>query len=324
MPNWRHFPVLVLEFELEMCQSFLLPPFSGSMFRGCLGWALKEVCSDSDYRYLFETSSEESGQHDATRPFLLMPPIEQRSLRRGDRFEFSLHLFGRACDHVQSFVEAVKNMARRGLGSERAPFELRKIVVNDGPHRWVCFDQNKQAYWPLPSALGSFVPESPALPVCELEIEFVTPTRFMHRGQRVFEPHFHILLRNAMRRLDGLLQHHGGHTLDADFRAEIAQAEEVIFQPANVQWADWERTSQRQSRRHIMGGLVGTARYRGHIKPAWLDWLAASRILHLGKATTFGMGAFRLRVTQLQTALPPPPVIVRKPMREEFPIAASQ
>jgi hypothetical protein len=72
-----------------------------------------------------------------------------------------------------------------------------------------------------------------------------------------------------------------------------------------------------------MGGIVGTVRYQGEIQATWLEWLEASRILHLGKATTFGMGAFRLRVTDVQSTLPAPPAIVRKPVREESPIGVS-
>jgi len=282
-----------------MGRRFRLPPFSGSMFRGLLGWSLREVCDEETYAYLFETTSDKEGQHDAFRPFVLTPPIQERDLKAGDRFLLTLKLFGRGCDYLQQFVEALNLAGRHGLGAERAGFEVVRILAREGERDWVAFDRQSgwaRAYFPLPTALGAFAPPlDQVLP--EIELEFYTPTRLVHQGQPVTTPDFHIVLRALFRRVDGLLQHHCGRSLEVDFRQDVASAAEVqAFH--EVDWVDWERKSNRQHRRHLMGGVVGRSVYRGPLAPHWVELLGAGQVLHLGKATTFGMGAYRMRIAQ--------------------------
>lgn len=295
-PGWAQLPVYVLQLELEMRADFRLPPFAGSLFRGVLGWALRDVCPDDVYRYLFETESNAPGQQDALRPFVVIPPIRGRNLRAGDRFQLELKLFGGGCDYLEAFLEALRRAGHYGLGREQARFEIVRILVDEGLRRWVAFDRAcgwPRAHFPLPSALGAFAPP-PGMDVPSLELEFFTPTRLVHQGEPVPLPDFHVILRALYRRLDGLLQHHGGQCLEVDFKEDIAAAQ-CIAASHEVEWVDWERTSNRQGKRHKMGGLVGRSRFAGDFAPHWIELLGAGQVAHLGKATTFGMGAYRLQ-----------------------------
>lgn len=297
--GWEQFPVYVMEVEVEVERPVRFPPYAGSLFRGVLGWSLREVCAPAAYEYLFETTSEQSGQHDAPRPFLLVPPPGDRQLWEGDRCSFTLKLLGQGCDYVSEFVAAVEHAGTLGLGSRRAPFHVTRIVVQEGWRKWVAFDQALgwgRAYFPLPSALATFaIPPSEAL-VDELEVEFQTPTSLVHLGKRVSRPDFHVVLRALYRRLDSLLNHHGGARLGVDFREDIRAAQEVAAR-FSLRWQDWERTSGRQNRRHPLGGVVGTASYHGEFAPWWVEMLGAARVLHLGKGTTFGMGSCQVRAS---------------------------
>ena len=298
-PSWAQFPVQVLHFEFEMLQAFRLPPFPGSMFRGVLGWALREVCDKDDYAYLFETTSDRDGQQDAQRPFVLLPPFQVRELRRGDRFRIALKLLGRGCEYLPQFVEASRVAGQHGLGGERAQFEIVRIVAHEGERDWVAYDRGmgwSRVHFPLPTALGAFAPAL-GQDVPEIELEFCTPTRLVFHGAPVVTPDFHIVLRALFRRIDGLLQHHCGRNLEVDFRGDVAAAAQVISLH-QVGWVDWERKSNRQQRRHIMGGVVGRSLYRGPLAPHWVELLGAGQVIHLGKATTFGMGAYRLRIAR--------------------------
>lgn len=298
-----------------MLDAFRLPAFAGSMFRGCLGWALQDVCSASGYRYLFETSSDQSGQQDAARPFVLLPPLDQRELRRDDRFVLELHLFGQACEFVSTFVSALQRMGRAGLGSTQARFELTRITSLEGRHRWVCYDVIQgwqRAYIPQPVGLGAFANSVPEGTATSLELDFVTPTRLVHQGRPVQIPEFHITLRALARRLQQLLQHHGDTALDADVPGWIREAGRVQLVSDQTRWQDWERTSARQQRKHVMGGLVGRATYEGQFPVEWLEMLSVCRVLHLGKATTFGMGRVVARTLELQLDLPAPPPLLRR------------
>ena len=291
-PELLHFPILPLTLELEFSDRFRLPPFAGSMFRGVLGWGLREVCGDELFRRLFETTSQVQGQQDAVRPFLLRPPLHHRDLRRGDRLRLDLTLLGRATDHPGEFLEALRLAGRNGLGSTQARFEIVKVQVQEGEANWICYDRNSPAtaYLPIGSALGAFVEPSPE-PASVMRVQFVTPTLLVHLNEPSRRPEFHVLLRAIARRLDSLLCHHAGQTLEFDFRGEIQAAHSIQLSESTLEWADWERTSNRQKTRHRMGGIVGHALYSGEFRPEWIQLLQCASLVHIGKATTFGMGS---------------------------------
>lgn len=278
-----------------MLDAFRLPPFAGSMFRGVLGWALKDVCSPQLYSYLFETISARPGQSDASRPFILVPPTQARRLKAGDRLTLELRLLGQGCDHLPEFIDAVIYAGDKGLGRGGARYELSKIVVRDGRRPWVCFDAMcgwDQAYQPLPSALGSFVRMPPNCP-WRLQIVFDTPTRLVTGGTPSPEPSFEILMRALYRRLNVLLEVHGGETEQLTllpYLHELGQIESFH----QLEWVDWERTSNRQRQRHVMGGVVGVCEFRGDFLPEWLALLTAGEVLNIGKAATFGMGSYHV------------------------------
>lgn len=298
-PDWRHFPVLSLHCEFTIKGRFQLPPFAGSMFRGVLGWSLKEVCDPATYRYLFETVSDQPGQRDAVRPFLLIPPLESRRLSEGQKFSIQLRLWGRGCDYLPEFTQALILAGDRGLGQSRTPFELSKIVVEEGAAKWVAFDNRAgwdQAYLPLPSALGSYLPAPGELASPRVAMHFHTPTRLMSQGTPLQEPDFQHIVRSSYRRLNQLLALHGTAQSLPSLKDDL-EALQAVYAVHQLEWVDWERTSQRQKKRHIMGGFVGHSSFVGALKPQWLQVLAAGQLFHLGKATTFGMGSYTLEIS---------------------------
>lgn len=291
-PGLQHFPVLPLTLELEFQDGFRLPPFAGSMFRGVLGWGLREVCADELYHRLFETTSQVQGHKDAARPFLLRPPLHQRNLRKGDRLRLELTLLGCATDYPGEFLEALGRAGIRGLGSTQARFEIVKVQVQEGMANWICYDRSSPAstYLPIGSPLGAFVESNPE-PASEIQVQFVTPTLLVHLNEPTHRPEFHMLLRAIARRLDSLLSHHAGQKLSFDFPEQIQASRSIQLADSALEWADWERTSNRQKARHRMGGIVGQALYTGEFRPEWIQMLQYATLVHVGKATTFGMGS---------------------------------
>ena len=293
--SWLHFPILRLQMEVEMNAPFSLPPFAGSMFRGVLGWALRDVCSPDTYAYLFETESNKPGHSSAPRPFVLIPPLGGRRLMAGHRFSFELRLFGQGCDFLADFVEAIQVAGEKGLGKAGAGFDLTKIVVHEGASRWVAYDRVagwEEAYQPLPSALGAFLSAIPE-EADQVRVLLKTPTRLVHKGKRADLPLFYLLLKSIQRRLESLLEVHGDCLRPPQVMGQQIQMEQLQA-THQVEWLDWERKSNRQKRRHVMGGLVGESVFRGHFERDWLLLLKAGELIHLGKATTFGMGSLEV------------------------------
>ena len=302
LPGWTNFPVLSLLLEVEMLDSYRLPPFAGSLFRGCLGWALQDVCSSTDYRFLFETRE---GESEVPRPFVLLPPLNARDLRPGDRLRLALRLFGQGCQFADSFLQAIARIGDVGLGQSRARFHISRVVADEGRRHWVCYDKGLKDgnYIPLPCGLGNFAWSN--WDECQaLEVDFVTPTRIVHKGNPARQPDFHVIVRALLRRIETLLQQHGGQGTGLDYRAEVVRSEGIQMTPLGLRWEDWERKSNRQGRNITMGGLVGKARYEGDFNPEVLRLLQAGEVLHLGKSTTFGMGAVAISVPDLKHRMP--------------------
>ncbi|MCL6450887.1 MAG: CRISPR system precrRNA processing endoribonuclease RAMP protein Cas6 [Acetobacteraceae bacterium] len=118
-------------------------------------------------------------------------------------------------------------------------------------------------------------------------------TRLKYEHHLVERPLFHVLLRNILRRVSALLYFHHGQRLDLDFRGLLERAQAVELAEDHTRWEDWERYSTRQGSRMKLGGIVGSATYRGELEE-FVPYLVAGSYLHVGKGATFGLGRYRL------------------------------
>jgi CRISPR/Cas system endoribonuclease Cas6 (RAMP superfamily) len=304
--------VLSLRFDCQALRGLHLPGFAGSAFRGLLGHALKAaacrrtpVCSDCvwpegcAYACLFETSAPRAqgyrrGSDEVPRPFVLRPPAARGTLGAGQAFSLGLQLFGPAVRHLPLFLHCVEEMGRRGVGQVQAPFRVLSVaeVPACGRGGKIFYVAGRVLHEPAAWTLGQ-VNTGPAAGD-QVTVRFLTPTRLVHQGQLVLRPEFHVLVRALLRRLDLLLWVHGAGPLAVDFREAARRAAEVRLEEGRLGWFDWERHSSRQKRSHPLGGVVGTALYRGPVAPFW-PLLVAGSVVHVGKATTFGMGQIEVQ-----------------------------
>lgn len=313
--QWHSLPAIVLHLELEMENRFRLPPFAGSLFRGCLGWALKNLCIAQDYELLFEPKRKHI---EASRPFVLVPPLAERDLKPGDRLRLTLKLFGYGCQHVTTFLDAFHKIGRYGIGQSRSRFRVTRVIADEARGHWVVHDRcaGGQLYAPLPLALRSFTQHSIGQCQC-IEVQFLTPTRLVDHGRPNNSPDVRLILRAAYRRLRGLLEMNGHDTESWDYRASIEDAARQIQTTASsLSWSDWERRSNRQKRTIVMGGLSGSIRLEGHFDAKLIELFRAAELLHLGKATTFGMGQVSFRPVVLNHISAVPPSIKKRQLKD--------
>ena len=80
-----------------------------------------------------------------------------------------------------------------------------------------------------------------------------------------------------------------------NFKGCIDGAKEIATKKSNLKWYAWQRYSARQDRRIDMDGFVGEIAYEGNMAP-FLSLLKAGEVLHVGKATTFGLGRYAMRL----------------------------
>ncbi|MFQ5652962.1 MAG: CRISPR system precrRNA processing endoribonuclease RAMP protein Cas6 [bacterium] len=129
----------------------------------------------------------------------------------------------------------------------------------------------------------------------KLSLTFLTPTRIKHQGdylmfrrKRPFPAQ--VLLQNIYRRAFLMT---AAHCYDGALDFELPAFDRIRASEVDLHWQDWERYSNRQRRRHHLGGFVGRLTLEGDLAP-WLPLLRAGEILHLGSASSFGLGKWRM------------------------------
>jgi CRISPR/Cas system endoribonuclease Cas6 (RAMP superfamily) len=81
--------------------------------------------------------------------------------------------------------------------------------------------------------------------------------------------------------------------LDLDFGGIIHEAEAVRTVQNDLRWVDWERYSARQDSRMKLGGFTGTVTFEGELDP-FISLFQIGEHLHIGKATSFGLGKYQI------------------------------
>ncbi len=247
------------------------------MLRGVWGAALHDLDADA-YRVVFDPKAQ--GGRDEPIPLYLMRPAP----KEGDFWPaFEWALIGEALRYQESCRRAWDVAAGRGIGRNREPFFMRRVVglapdgtLHDSPTAW-SLDQAIQA---APSSVRAGSP---------LKIDFRLPTRLIYRKKLVKEPLLMDVIVAATRRLSLLLppdrrEEYLPILLRAREKAR-ALAPGVFYGDRR----DVRRYSGRQRREVDLYGVVGWLELPEGAGPLWpLLW--AAQWIHIGKGTVLGMG----------------------------------
>lgn len=308
-------PWLRLGVTLVAREPARLPAYQGSMLRGAFGHALRRaVCAMGPhqdcggcrlrrlcaYGRLYEPRIEgprppfSGGLTTAPRPYVFEPRFGEgesgangagdgdddggggaRQLAAGEPLAFDLLLFGRAIELAPYAELALARMGEGGLGAGRARFRLERLERASGLTPATSHEEA--------AAAGS-----------DLTLHLLTPLR-VRAGERLETAFsFRRLAFLALRRtLEMAWYHVPEAATDWHFRPLLEAAGRVRLDSTGLRWHAWSRWSNRQRASLPMGGLVGTARLCGDLAP-FRALLAAGETLHLGKATTLGLGRVRV------------------------------
>ena len=311
------FDILELRFVAET--EVALREFAGSAWRGAVGHALKRlVCimrlrpcegcaieASCLYTRLFEMRAAEADPllgkvGRAPQPFVLdcRTPTPCR-LAPGDPFTLRLVLIGRKTrEAAVYFLRAVEEAAARGIGPGRGRLALVGVELRDprGERGISCLDANGQLRLPEPFPVS--VPPAPE----RVRVVLETPLRMRRDGMLLGPERFTVgsFVTSVVRRQSLLARYHGDAPLALDFRALRALADGLRVERPILEWKEQIRRSARQGTLLRMGGLVG--RFDLDLRGAEALWpfLWRGRFLHAGKATSMGLGRYRLE------PLPPP------------------
>lgn len=311
------FCVAQMELSLRALEPLRLPVHAGSTIRGGFGRAFRRIgcaasalgtdrCSLGEhcpYHYVFETPVP-AGSHilakvgTAPRPFVIEPPRDgQGAYEAGMLLTVGLVLIGRAIDYLPHFIFGFEELGRSGLGRGRSRFRLEGVAsVPAEGRRAPLYDGRAQRLTSGPQGvpvidLARVADVAPST----VTLRFLSPTCLQHGGRMApsGDFHFHVLMRNLLRRVNFLNYFHCGGDLMDNPGGLLAAAREVETVEIRLRHVAWERYSARQDQRVPMSGLVGQVTYRGDLAPFW-PWLVAGELVHVGSGATFGLGRYRI------------------------------
>ena len=298
----------------------ILPYYKGSTFRGVFGHALKKVvcalkrqdCKDCllrekcVYFFVFETPAAVNDPGGRKRiaspphPYVIEPPDNTKThFKKGESFDFTLLLFGRANDYLPYFIYAFEQMGKMGIGQRiegrRSVFKLKRVTAGDSP---VYSSQDNKI------GKGKFTHDLIApdylseeyKPVRCLDLILQTPLRLKFENSLQASLPFHLLVRAMLRRISSLNNYHGNGEPSLDYRGLVERAGSVEICRTSLKWFDWKRYSGRQDKSMLMGGMIGKVRYSGNLGE-FVPLIKFCEKVHIGKQTSFGLG--KIKITKI-------------------------
>ena len=264
----------------------------GAVFRkiacapGCPGAAVCERRAECPYARIFEPRAAlgegPSGLADWPRPFVFRAShLDGRTIRRGGRFHFGLHVFDVRQPALPYFERAFAELAREGLGPGRGRAELSGVhaLTLEGA--------------PLPEPAPVELPLEPDRPARRIRVRFVTPTQLKGADRPEFGPLF-ARLRDRISTLSAL---YGGGPLAIDFSGMGRRAAAVSMTRCDLERVEIERRSSRTGQVHSLGGFTGEAEYEGALTE-FLPYLGAGRWTGVGRHTVWGQGELHAEVLE--------------------------
>lgn len=315
-----------LRFRFQALEPIRLPAYTGSAWRGLLGRCLRQTAcvtrqpscdgclliQNCVYSTFFETppaSPETAVRYTALpHPFVLEPELDaRRVVETGEPLTLGLTLIGPATELTPYLIHAFQRAGERGLGRDGGRFKLIDLSQESAPgtEDWgIIYDAAEGRLRQLdiaPSLLPNVqanapLAEQPPADAQPISLHLQTPLRIKHHGRFIGPQNLTAadLLRALIARAEMLhdLYGPGDHHLDT---AALYQALPAVqISRAKLRWQDWTRYSSRQQTSMQMGGLIGRLQLTGDGLTPFLPLLRFGQWIHIGKATSLGLGRYRL------------------------------
>lgn len=244
--------------------------------------------------------------------------LKKTFFKKDEIFEFSFMIVGNAIRFLSYFIFTFVELGKQGIGKGRYKYNLETVQSGDSVIyesesgkilqenleilRYKKFTENIKIYNSGTSedSLKEISLESQPDRKYRIDFKFITPVRIKKDKRYTEFFDFEIFMTNVIRRLYLLTSL---FCLEKDDNSEVTGVKEfleyskqVITVFNNLVWYDWERYSTRQKISMMLGGLIGKISFcsDGEIINKYFSCLSASKYLHVGKGTTFGLGKFEM------------------------------
>ncbi len=298
-------PVLRVGIAVKTDENAILPPYTGSAWRGLMGWEVQRmvcpfdrrpVCTECavrehcPYFLLVEKKTPVSGLLESPRGYIISP----RFLENREKQEIRITLIGNCSRFLPVTVQAFLNGQKTGIGRENHPYRVISLseTMPDKTERELPLEGSPPVMGPFP--LRDWIGDA-GKSLERLSFRLLTPVRLRQKGRYMGQMDWSFYFSTLVRRLEAL------HCLFSDGeplgRERWMEMQQQFTFNGNVRehlhWEELERYSGRQKRKMPMGGLVGEAEIF-FPSPQVTQWLRAAEVLHVGKNASMGLGRVEL------------------------------
>lgn len=245
----------------------------------------------------------------APHPYVIVPPLTKKQFfKPDDLISFEIVLIGRVNEYLPYFIYGFTEMGRIGVGKDKGKFEVVSVeaIALNGARSEIFNGINLR---PSENRIdyNDFMSSSSSQPSPvkekekgaeetfdgdEITISFETPVRIKRDDRLAADIPFNLIIRRLSERAFLLAHLHCGAELE-DFEEFAKGSENIETISSKLRWIDWERYSSRQQTTMKFGGLIGDIVYKGDLK-RFLPLLRFGQHIHVGKATTFGLGKYSI------------------------------
>ena len=282
--------------------------WAGNRLRGALGYILLRNTCPEDGRGTREHAktcpacwllSHRLDAGHARRAYSIVPPLPApETVLAGQRFTFTITLYGDGWQYLPYFVLAVGEMGRTGVGrgtftvasiTARNPFLRQEEVLLAPGADLVSVPTLSVAWQDMPDVSSYFANAS-------LSLAFLTPTRLTAQERLMKRPAFGVLFRRLLHRIDTLGTQFAGmpRRTEADIARLHAIADTVVLTAAETRWIELRPRSGRDRRHKPMSGFVGQATYESTDWTPLLPYLLFGQGVQVGKMATKGNGVYQV------------------------------
>lgn len=297
MDRIENFPFIEFIINCQLLSDVQLPSYKGSTFHGGFGWALASIGPELS-QTVFKPVNECG--HNLCIPYALIPPLDEKQhYAVGDRFSFTLKLFGRCTTQANDILCACFAWQQLGIGSARAQFQIMSIDSRLAEGRIRIFQYKAMALMmPVNQTLGQRLMAQTSQQAhlssdhCQFVIEAVTPLR-LQKNNRILTkaPRLQDMLWIIAHRLAGLISGYGDIE-DADVHQLLPSIDTDNDVSCFSRFTSIERYSKSQQQSHKLGGLLGSWHYSSQSSDI-ACWLKLGELIHIGKNTSFGFGQYQ-------------------------------
>ena len=307
-----------ITFVLETQSEIHMGPQAGGQIRGGLWHALnEETCTAPAQRhhpdhalhcpmcFLLELEAKSPRGDNPPRPFGIFPPLavraeDDRIFLRGDTFEISMTLMGKATALFPYLVYGMRLAGQKGVGYGRGRFSIVGIQNRNpltGAYESL-LDGRVVRIPTISIKRKDIVQAATRLASDKIRLRFLTPTTLKHEGAILRLPNFQSLIGRLLERCQALALHYGETSGHQDYWQPIydkltTKAEAVQRVQDNTRLIQYQSGSRRSNYSQTIEGFVGEVLFGGDVSP-FLEWLLWGQSIQVGKNTVKGNGWYEI------------------------------